>query len=206
MIALLRGTIVSQVENTVILDVNGVGYQLQLSGAALRKIKGNMEPITFYTHMQIKEDGIDLYGFATQDEKELFQKIIGVSGTGCKTALNILLSMTKDQFITAISLGDREALTKVSGVGKKTAERLILELKDVLAKNITNKEQDSIWDTIPEPELGITQDALSALSALGFGFDEAQVMLQKALAEIGETSDLQLLLKTALSAVGKGRK
>ena len=178
MIALLRGKIISQDQNMVILDVNGVGYQLQLSGAALDKAKGNADQITLHTHMHVKDDGIDLYGFATPDEKKLFQKIITVSGMGCKTAINILNAMTAEQFISAINLEDRAALTQVSGIGKKTADRLILELRDDFAKAALNL--DAI-NTPPLADAGMYSDALAALSALGFDYTEADVMLKQLL-------------------------
>jgi len=200
MIALLRGKIIGQDQNTVILDVSGVGYQVHLSGAALEKARSGSEQVTFHTYMHVKEDGIDLYGFATVDEKKLFQKIITVSGMGCKTAINILNAMTAEQFVSAINLGDRAALTQIPGVGKKTAERLILELRDELAKgafNLTGSTAQPLNDT------GMLYDALAALAALGFDSSEADLMLKAAVAKIGETSDLQLLLRTALASVDR---
>ena len=90
MIALLKGKLISQNENVIILEVNGIGYQLSVSGAALNLVSKNPDQVVLHTHLHVKDDGIDLYGFASADEKQLFQKIITVSGMGCKTALNIL--------------------------------------------------------------------------------------------------------------------
>ncbi|HOB09635.1 MAG: Holliday junction branch migration protein RuvA [Limnochordia bacterium] len=203
MIALLRGKIISQDQNMAILDVNGVGYQVYLSGAALERAKGSTEQITLHTHMHVKEDGIDLYGFATIDEKKLFQKIITVSGMGCKTAINILNAMSAEQFINAINLEDRAALTQISGIGKKTADRLILELRDEFTK-----AGFSLDSSISPPltDAGMRNDALAALAALGFDYTEADLMLKAAVDKLGETSDLQLLLRTALASVDRRGK
>ncbi len=201
MISLLRGTIASQEENRIILDVNGVGYELQLSGAALTKIKDNRDSVTLHTHMHVKDNGIDLYGFATSDEKRLFQRIITVSGAGCKTALNILLAMNAGEFVTAILQENRGALTRISGIGKKTADRLILEMRDPLNK--AYKAADLDISELPLSNGGIIQDALSALSALGYSWTEAESMIRHARSQLPDIDDLQVLLKFALSLAGR---
>lgn len=201
MISLLRGRIVSQEENRIILDVNGVGYELQLSGAALNKTKDSSDSVTLHTHMHIKDNGIDLYGFASLDEKRLFQRIITVSGTGCKTALNILLAMTAGEFVTAILGENRAALTRISGIGKKTAERLILELRDPL--NEAYKDVDLGISELSLSNGGVIQDALSALLALGYTWTEAETMISHARSQLPDIDDLQVLLKFALSLAGR---
>lgn len=201
MISLLRGRIVSQEENRIILDVNGVGYELQLSGAALKKTKDSSDSVTLHTHMHIKDNGIDLYGFASLDEKRLFQRIITVSGTGCKTALNILLAMTAGEFVTAILGENRAALTRISGIGKKTAERLILELRDPL--NEAYKDVDLGISELSLSNGGVIQDALSALLALGYTWTEAETMISHARSQLPDIDDLQVLLKFALSLAGR---
>ncbi len=203
MIALLKGKLISQNENVIILEVNGIGYQLSVSGAALNLVSKNPDQVVLHTHLHVKDDGIDLYGFASADEKQLFQKIITVSGMGCKTALNILKTMSKNQFVTAIALGDRSALTKVNGIGKKTADRLILELKDDFADTYFAAEASAGAEVPVSTANDVFQDALSALLALGFSYGEAETMVRTAQAEIGENDDLQVLLKTALASVGK---
>jgi len=201
MISLLRGRIVGQEENRIILDVNGVGYELQLSGAALKKTKDSSDSVTLHTHMHIKDNGIDLYGFASLDEKRLFQRIITVSGTGCKTALNILLAMTAGEFVTAILGENRAALTRISGIGKKTAERLILELRDPL--NEAYKDVDLGISELSLSNGGVIQDALSALLALGYTWTEAETMISHARSQLPDIDDLQVLLKFALSLAGR---
>lgn len=202
MIAMLRGEIISQEENIVLLDVNGVGYQLLLSGAALDMVRTTQGQVCFYTYLQLKDDGASLYGFNSSDEKWLFQKIITVSGVGPKLAQGILLIMNYQQFISAIQQGDRLALTKIPGIGKKIADRLILELSDVLGKvELSGWELD---EEMPLPKNNMLQDALSALEALGYSTKEAEEMVRQAVATLGDTEDLQVVLKAALSLASKG--
>lgn len=122
---------------------------------------------------------------------------------GCKTAINILNAMSAEQFINAINLEDRAALTQISGIGKKTADRLILELRDEFTK-----AGFSLDSSISPPltDAGMRNDALAALAALGFDYTEADLMLKAAVDKLGETSDLQLLLRTALASVDRRGK
>ncbi len=200
MIALLRGTVISQEEHVIILDVNGVGYEINLTASGLDKIRGVSDPVSLFTHLHLKDDSADLYGFATADEKLLFEKIITVSGMGRKTALNILKTLSRDQFILAINSKDEKMLTQVSGVGKKSAQRLILELQDAFKDSVTLGE---VSDKIPLTSDGAYADALAALGALGFSYNEAETMLHQAIADLGPVSDLQVLLKKALALVRK---
>ncbi len=204
MIAILRGNIVSIIENSIVLDVQGVGYQLQATGAVLQSVAVNGDQeVTVHTHLQIREDGIALFGFATLEEKVLFQRIINVSGVGPKIALSILSALSPVQFVLAIRDGNRSVLTKISGVGKKTAERLILELKE----SLTYPESDQGWDLdagMPPPTQGISHDAHQALLALGYSSTEAEEMIKRTYATVGELTDLQAFLKAALGQTGKG--
>lgn len=203
MIALLQGKVISREDNEIILDVNGIGYHIYLTGAALAKISIGDEIVSFYTHMQVKDDGLTLYGFASADEKRLFQRVITVSGAGPRTALNILLTLSANQFIAAVNQGDRKTLTTVSGVGKKTADRLILELKDVVGEADSSDEWDLNGD-LPLASVGINQDAISALVTLGYSGEEAETLVAEANSKLNDPSDLQELIKAALSLVGRG--
>ncbi len=203
MIAVLRGSVLLIEENNVILDVNGVGYQLQVTGAALQIVTRKADEVTLYTHLQMREDGIALYGFASHEERVLFQRIITVSGAGPKTALSILSAMSPNQFIGAIHEGDRIALTKILGVGKKTAERLILELKEVLTYAGAENDWDLEGDIPVTASRGVWYDAHQALLALGYTESEADTMLKSAQEFASETQDLQELLKVALTNYGR---
>lgn len=200
MIALLRGKVLTLEASNIILDVNGVGYYLHLTGAALATIDNIGMEATFYIHMQIRDDSVSLYGFASFEEKQLFQQIITVSGAGPRTALNILSGLTPNEFISAIQQANRAELTKISGIGNKTADRLILELKDKFETLVTD-DWDDFDQEMPLPRSGIIQDALSALLALGYNNTEAEAMVKQASSQMGDnTYDLQGFLRVALSS------
>lgn len=201
MIALLKGKVIAFENDSVLLDVNGVGYHLQLTGAALAQINEIGMEATFYTHMQVRDDSIGLYGFSSLEEQKIFREIITVSGAGPRTALNILSTLSPGEFVKAIQEANRAVLTKVNGVGKKTAERLILELKDKFELLVEDEEWDDFDQEMPLPSGGITEDALSALLVLGYSNAEAEEMVRQASALLGDQSyDLQAFLKVALSS------
>lgn len=201
MIALLKGKVIAFENDSVLLDVNGVGYHLQLTGAALAQINEIGMEATFYTHMQVRDDSIALYGFSSLEEQKIFREIITVSGAGPRTALNILSTLSAGEFVKAIQEANRAVLTKVNGVGKKTAERLILELKDKFELLVEDEEWDDFDQEMPLPSGGITEDALSALLVLGYSNAEAEEMVRQASALLGDQSyDLQAFLKVALSS------
>lgn len=133
MISFLVGTIEEKYENTLVLDVNGVGYELQISNNSLVALPDVNETTKVYTYLHVKEDGIALFGFATQEEKGIFMKLITVSGVGPKMAISILSGMKISDLIVAISREDVSLLAKIKGLGKKTAERICLELKDKIS-------------------------------------------------------------------------
>lgn len=195
MIGLLKGYVVSTAKNSLILDVNGVGYSLLVPEFTLKEISRETQ-VTLYTYLQVRDDALVLYGFSSLDEKALFERIISVSGAGPKTALAILSAMRPVEFLRAVIEGNKPALTKIPGIGKKTADRLLLELKDI------GKEFDIAWEaeqSMPVPSGGILQDAVEALISLGYNLGEAEQMVNQAHAMIGDTFDLQKIIKTALS-------
>ena len=127
MIAFLRGKVLTTTAETVILDVNGVGYEVYCTGSVFRKITvGAVAEL--YTYLQVKEDGITLFGFDTPKEKELFLKLISVSGVGPKLGISILAALSADDFAFAVATADVKRLSAVKGLGKKTAEKIVLEL------------------------------------------------------------------------------
>ena len=127
MIAYLRGKVLTTTSETAILDVNGVGYEVYCSGGAFRTLTvGAVGEL--YTYLQVKEDGITLFGFDSPKEKELFLKLISVSGVGPKLGISILATLSADDFAMAIATADVKRLSAVKGLGKKTAEKIVLEL------------------------------------------------------------------------------
>lgn len=182
MIAFLHGTIRFRESRAVIVDVNGVGYRVFVSRALLKRREG--EPVDVFTHHHVTSDAADLYGFATSDELGLFQSLLKVSGVGPKSALAILSDIPAAQVRTAIINSDPAPFTRVTGVGKKTAERIILELSGTLVQH------------------GITagDDALDALERLGYTRREAT----EALKSVGnEVADVRERIRSALRALNK---
>ncbi len=203
MIALLSGRVLEVHGNQIIIDVHGVGYEMFVTGACLGTCATVGQDVSIHTYMQIKDDGVALFGFASVDEKELFRKIISVSGAGPKTALSILTALRPLEFVRAVQQKDAKRLTSISGVGKKTAERLILELADT-ADNFAGED----WtdnEPPPIPKGGLLEDASEALQALGYSQAEVDAMLQRVGPDVDAYYDLQALLKAALTKHGSKR-
>lgn len=175
MIGRLRGTLQEKQPPHVMLDVNGVGYELEVPMTTLYRLPSVGEPLTLHTHLVVREDAQLLYGFAEKRERELFRELIRLNGVGPKLALALMSGLEVDELVRCVQAQDTSVLVKVPGVGKKTAERLLVELKD----------RFKAWETLP----GMTQlvmepsaasrvssaenDAVSALISLGYKPQEA---------------------------------
>lgn len=170
MIAVLTGKVESVGGESCILDVNGVGFQVYMPLSALETLSHEPGPVKIYTHFHLREDGASLFGFLNSADKILFEKIIGVSGIGPKTALAILGALSGDIFREAVRNEDYRALTGVSGVGLKTAQRLILELKDKISKGMPAEASGSKPYSFTRSPVN---DAADALIALGYPAKEA---------------------------------
>jgi Holliday junction DNA helicase RuvA len=172
MIAYLKGDFVNKTPASVQVDVNGVGYEVHISLHTYSKIQ-NLEKGTLYTHLLVREDAHILFGFYEASEKEMFQLLIGVSGIGASTARVMLSYMKPEELSRAIVTGDIRALEGIKGIGKKTAERIVLELRDKLAKQ-------PLAANIPAMKNNtLQQDALNALTALGINRLAAEQALIK---------------------------
>ena len=132
MIGMLTGRVIDKDFSTCLLDVGGVGYEVAIPLSTFDKLPLNEEMVTLFIHTQVREDAITLFGFADKAEKELFRQLISVSGVGGKLALNVLSAMPAGNFCAAVASGDAKTLSRINGVGKRTAERLIVELKGKL--------------------------------------------------------------------------
>ena len=152
MIAQLTGTIVSANLTELILDVHGVGYRLMIPMSTYDVLPRSGETVTILTVMQVREDAINLYGFAKEQERKIFSLLVTVNGIGAKTALNILSSMNIPSFCTALAQGDIKSLKKINGVGPKSAERMVVELRD------------KIDQIAPELSFGIPGESTEAIS------------------------------------------
>lgn len=163
MIAYIKGKVIDEIDGGVILENNGIGYEILCSSTALARLTAQKEG-GIYTYFQVKEDGVCLYGFDNKAEKSMFMKLISVSGVGPKMGIAVLSGMNLSDLATAIAMSDVKTLSKVKGLGKKTAERIILELRENIEKEeITTQNQGAEVKFTGEDE-----DAVIALMGLGF--------------------------------------
>ena len=182
MIAYLKGRVLTITAETAILEVNGVGYERYCSGGAFRKLVQG-EVAELHTYLQVKEDGVTLFGFASPKEKELFLKVISVSGVGPKLGIAVLTGLSADEFTQAIATADVKRLSAVKGLGKKTAEKIVLELHGkISAAEVMSASGD---DPTASPVGGVTvsaqdEEAVSALMGLGFTKSESVQAVKRA--------------------------
>lgn len=168
MIGYLRGKVLFMDADAVILDVGGVGYELYPSGSAFSKMTVGATTEVF-THMQVKEDGVTLFAFSSVKEKELFLKLIGVSGVGPKMAIGVLTSMNADDLAIAVATADVKRLSAVKGLGKKTAEKIVLELHGkISAAEIMGADEERTTKSETARLSAVDEEAVGALIGLGF--------------------------------------
>jgi Holliday junction DNA helicase RuvA len=195
MIGLLRGRLLEKRPNQVILDVGGVGYLVAVplsTFAALSDLHGE---VTLLIHTHVREDALALYGFLSAREKHLFELLLGASGVGPSLALKILSGMNVEELVPAIRTGDLARLTKIPGVGRKTAERMVVELKDKLQAVVIETDKPA-----PSSPAGVEADVKSALLNLGYDERTADAALVEAKREAG-TSNFEKLLRVTLTAL-----
>ena len=192
MIAHIKGKLVEKTPTFVVIDVNGVGYHIKISLQTFSSIKEDI--CKLFTHLSIKEDSHTLFGFYEKSERELFVKLISVSGVGPSTAQIILSTYNSQEVIHYITSADVNAIKSVKGIGSKTAQRIIVDLKDKLSQ--INDSSDIIFDKIDNT---IKQEALSALNALGFGKKIAESNIEKVLKMNPDIDNVEELVKTTLS-------
>lgn len=190
MISQLFGTLVHKDTRYFIIDVGGIGYKV-FSPIDIIEQTSMTAPIRIWTHMVVREDAQDLYGFNTKDDLEFFEMLIGISGIGPKTALSILNLASIPTIKKAITSGDSSYLTKVSGIGKKNAEKIVLELKDKLIAS---------EDEVESASRTYESDSLEALKALGYAERDARDALKKVPKEITDTAEC---VKHALKILAK---
>ena len=174
MIGFLRGSLAEKGDGYIVIDVNGVGYYVNVPANSSAYLSQEGEEVTVYTSMIVREDDISLFGFSGKGELDLFKKLIGVSGIGPKAAVSILSSFTSDQLKEAIVFEDSKSLTRANGIGKKTAERIVLELKDKFstADGIIGSAADEVA-AVDQAFAGGRGEAINALIALGYSRGEA---------------------------------
>lgn len=197
MIYSLRGKLTVCNSGFAVIECAGVGYRVMITGNTLGKIASKLDSEVFLlTYMKVSDDAVDLYGFAGEDELDLFKMLISVSGVGAKMAVSILTLMTPERFAMAVGAGDSKAISKAPGVGTKTAARIILELKDKIAKSFPADGSVVFQDSNDTSGVGgLLGDAVDTLLVLGYRRNEAMAALNGIDAEGMELEDV---IKAAL--------
>lgn len=200
MIGLLRGRLLEKRPNQVILDVGGVGYLVAIPLSTFATLGELHAEVTLLIHTHVREDALALYGFLSAREKHLFELLLGASGVGPTLALKILSGMNVEELIPAIRTGDLARLTKIPGVGRKTAERMVVELRDKLEAVAVEAEKHA-----PASPAGVASDVKSALINLGYDERTAEVAVSEAKRQAG-TSSFENLLRATLTTLSAPQK
>ena len=199
MISYVRGELASIEEDKAIIDVGGVGYGVYMPQQSLSLLPEAGSEVKLYTYLNVKEDAMQLFGFLTRDDLEIFRLVIGVSGIGPKGGLNILSCMNPDELRFAIMSGDAKAISAAPGIGKKTAEKLIVELRDKvdiedMLEHAAHGKEDGA-SVMPSADSDMQTEAVQALVALGYGSAESLGAVKKVSPECETVEDI---LKEAL--------
>lgn len=202
MIACIRGLVLEKTLSMAVIDVHGVGYQCGISAStsALLPAPGSPEECRLYTHLQVREDGVALFGFATREERTVFEHLIAISGVGPKLALSVLSSFAPDVLRDVVAAGDEKRMATVPGVGKKTASRMILELKGALKTDLLGSSAmlPGLGGPAETPADGLG-DATAALLSMGFTPAECELALK---GYDGAHDDVSAAIKYALKRLG----
>ena len=195
MIAHLRGRILEKHPSHVILEAAGVGYEVTISVPSFSGLPAEGAEVSLYIHTHVREDTLALYGFLRREEKKLFERLIGVSGIGPKLAITVLSGIAADALVTALRGNDLTALTRIPGVGKKTAERMVLELRDKL---------DGLAAApAPPPATRMEEDVVSALVNLGYQRMSAEQAVKRALEKAGIAASFEQVFRQTMGLMQK---
>ncbi len=193
MITHVYGKLIEKTPTYVVIDVNGIGYRIKISLQTFSSITQS-EYCKLFTHLSVKEDSHTLFGFFDESERDLFRKLISVSGVGPSTAQVVLSTYSPDEIINHITSGDVSAVKSIKGIGAKTAQRIIIDLQDKIAKGLPTT--DLLFSKMDNT---IKEESLSALLALGFAKKGAEQKIDKVLKSNPDISSVEELVKTALS-------
>lgn len=199
MLAYIKGTLEMKFNNYVVIDVGGLGYKVFVTQNAMEKIGEIGQVVKVHTHYHVREDDISIYGFLSNDELQMFELLLGVSGVGAKSALTMLSNITPSSFALAVITNDTSKLVKIPGIGAKSAARIVLELKDKLKTvEATKEDNEQVKEAIREDDK--SQEAISALQVLGYNRKE----IEKALEKIDVDSlSLEDIIRKGLAILGK---
>ena len=181
MISFIRGLVADTTENSVILEAGGIGYEIFMTGSSIEQASRSEGEVKIHTYFHVREDAMQLYGFLSRDDLEMFRLLLNVNGIGPKAALGVLAGLTADELRFAVLSDDVKTISKAPGIGKKTAQKLILELKDkIKTEEVTQGVdiQEGFEDIIPNNANSV-EEALGALLALGYSEKEAENTLKK---------------------------
>lgn len=205
MIAHLRGELVAAGADWVIIDVAGVGYRCLVPGSTRARLPAQGAAVQLHTFLQVREDALTLYGFLTQAEYDLFDLLLRVDGIGPKVALAVLSTMDPESFRRAVAFEDITALCRVPGIGKKTAQRMVLELRDKIGTlPAAPGMPGDLPGAQPVPAGDVWGEAAEALCALGYSRSEAAAALSRARAEAGESPTVETLVRLGLKQLYRG--
>lgn len=196
MISFIRGELVEVLEDTVVVDNNGMGYNVKVPMSVLAEMPGIGEQIKLFTYMYVREDAMNLYGFLSRDDLNIFKMMLGVSGIGPKGALAILSTMTSNELRFAVISDDAKAISKAPGVGLKTAQKLIIEIKGRISMPDFAGDTTSLLPVAEEVGNDARAEAIAALTALGYSNSEAVLAVKKV--EFTEDMDAEAVLKASL--------
>ncbi len=204
MIAYLKGEIIDIREDNLILEVNNIGYNIRISAGTAGLLPGIGETVKIYTYTYVREDAFWLYGFLTRDDLEIFRRLITVNGIGPKGGLAVLSVMSADDLRFAILSGDAKAIAKAPGIGAKTAERIILDLRDKVSidESFVGRQMDVQGTSVKNGNIGrVRNEAAEALAALGYSPSEALKAVKQV--QISEDMDTEDVLKLALKTMNR---
>jgi Holliday junction DNA helicase RuvA len=196
-IAHIRGKLLYKIPNYVVIDCGGIGYELNISVSTYTELRDVGAEAVLHVHTHVREDALQLYGFYEVTEKLLFEKLLTISGIGPKLAITVLSGISAERLVGAIRGGDHATLTKIPGIGKKTAERVVLELKDKL----DGLAAGAPGVVAPVSMGAVADDVLSALVNLGYPRAVAQKAVESAAKDAGAAGDFERLFRASMSAV-----
>jgi len=193
MIATLEGTLEYRGSDSIIVNVGGIGFRVYVSGSTLAQLGAVEGKVSVHTHLHLREDNVSLYGFASGEELALFKNLISVSGIGPRVALGLLSALNPEQLVMAIAGGDTDLISQAPGIGKKVADRLVIELRGKLEKD---------WREVALPSAPESADVLAALTGLGYSLTEAS----KAVSKLPDSEELSLeeKIRMALQQMTRG--
>lgn len=193
MISYLKGKILNKRGNFAIIEINNVGYKVFVNPTQQAELRAGQE-IELYTHQYVREDALDLYGFKSSEELEFFELLLSISGIGPKSALGVLAVASLENIRDSISRGDPSLLTKVSGIGRKTAERIVLELREKISQTVYSRKQAS------EGGIVASAEEIDALMALGYSMQQAREALKQVDSKIKDSGER---IRQALKKMGR---